>query len=471
MIVPALLAVAATIDPCAPVEPAQTRDVAAGEAYLAVADQEQRGGSLDTAAAAYRGALRADPENARVRAALAALCRRASAGEQFAEAVRRMESGDRRSAIALFEEVRAMGPDPASALLEGICRYELEEDEEAMPLLREAERDSTLAPSARLFLGLIALRRGGGEEAAVDFEAAAATDRSLASTASSLLRLARREGRVVFSLLAGPSADSNVDLAPDGSPTAGGSGDAAGTLAATLLLRPSGESGPFARASGTYRKLSRFTQFDLGAVEAGAGWQLGREPRHASAEYAYDFLSLGGQGYLSAHRLAAEGRWTFRRISLAASYGIRFESFLTGAAAAYSGTRHLGDVSAEWRIGGGSAFGLAYGAVRDLTRDATLSYLEHGPHGYARFPATSSLRLAFDAAVSRRRYDAEDPAFSTRRGDTYVDGAAAAELDLADRWTARFWLAARKAFSNVPDSFAYTEVSAGVTLTLVAGLL
>jgi len=48
--------------------------------------------------------------------------------------------------------------------------------------------------------------------------------------------------------------------------------------------------------------------------------------------------------------------------------------------------------------------------------------------------------------------------------------AAAAELDLADRWTGRFWLAARRAFSNVPD-FAYTELSAGLTLTLVTGLL
>ena len=57
-------------------------------------------------------------------------------------------SNNRRGAIPLFERIRAAGPDPASALLEGICWYELQEDEEAVPLLREAERDPTLAPSA-----------------------------------------------------------------------------------------------------------------------------------------------------------------------------------------------------------------------------------------------------------------------------------------------------------------------------------
>src|SRR5207244_7026005 len=148
VIAPMLLAVAVAIDPCAPVGPAQKRDVAAAEAYLDVADQEQRGGAVDTAAAAYRSALRVDPQNAKARAALASLCRRATAGEQFGEALRRMESGDRRGAITLFERIRAAGPDPASALLEGICQYELQEDEAAVPLLHEAARDPTLAPAA-----------------------------------------------------------------------------------------------------------------------------------------------------------------------------------------------------------------------------------------------------------------------------------------------------------------------------------
>ena len=470
MIAAMLLAVAGAIDPCAPVEPAQRRDTTAAEAYLEVAEKEQREGALDTAAAAYRSASRADPQNAKAHAGLLALCRHAAEGNPFGEALRRMESGDRRGAIALFGRIRAAGPNPASALLQGICHYELQEDEEAVPLFREAERDPSLAPSAQLFLGLISLRQGGGEAAERSFEAAAARDPALAPTATSLLRLARREGRVVFSLVAGPSGDSNVDLAPDGSPTAGGSADSAGTVAAGLLLRPSGESGPFVSASGTYRKLARFTQFDLGVVEAGAGWQLGHEPRHVLVGYAYDFMALGGDGYLSAHRLQAEGRWTFQQLSLAASYAARFESFLTGAAAPYSGIRQLGELSGEWRFGGGSAFGLAYALTRDRTDDATLKYLEHGPRAFARFATTPRLRFVFDAGLMRRQYDNLDPALAATRGDTYLDGGAAAELDLADRWTGRFWLTARRAFSNVRD-FAYTELSAGLTLTLVTGLL
>jgi len=223
-------------------------------------------------------------------------------------------------------------------------------------------------------------------------------------------------------------------------------------------------------ASGTYRKLARFTQFDLGVLEAGAGWQLGREPRHVLVGYAYDFMSLGGDGYLSAHRLQAEGRWTFQQLSLAASYAVRFESFLTGAAAPYSGIRQLGELSGEWRSAGGSAFGLAYALTRDRTDDATLKYLEQGPRAFARFAATPRLRFVLDGGLLRRQYANQDPAFASTRADSYLDGGAAAEMDLADRWTARFWLAARRAFSNLPD-FEYTQLSAGLTLTLVAGLL
>jgi len=100
----------------------------------------------------------------------------------------------------------------------------------------------------------------------------------------------------------------------------------------------------------------------------------------------------------------------------------------------------------------------------------TLKYLEHGPRAFARFAATPRLRFVFDAGLLRRQYDNLDPALAATRADTYLDGGAAAELDLADRWTGRFWLAARRAFSNLPD-FAYTELSAGLTLTLVTGLL
>ena len=65
MIAAVLLALAASIDPCAPVEPAQRRDPTAAEAYLEVAEKEQRDGALDTAAAAYRSAWRANPESAK----------------------------------------------------------------------------------------------------------------------------------------------------------------------------------------------------------------------------------------------------------------------------------------------------------------------------------------------------------------------------------------------------------------------
>jgi len=384
--------------------------------------------------------------------------------------LRRMKAGDPRGAIEVFERIRASGPDGPSALLEGICRYELREDAHAAALLREAERDSALAPSARLFLGLISLREGAGEQAARSFESAAASDPALSTTATSLLQIARREGPLVLSMLVGSSADSNVDLAPDGAPTPGGSGDGAGTAALLVLFRPSGESGPFARASGTYRKLGRFSAFDLGAIEGSTGWQVGHEARHLLAGYDYDFLALGGTGWLSAHRLYGDARWTAGQISFSARYAVRFESFLTADAQPYSGLRHTGQAGAEWRFEGGSAVGLEYVGVRDVAADPALTYLEHGPRLSARIAATRTLRFMADADLLRRTYDVFDSTLGLSRADLYLDAGAAAELDFADRWTARVWAAGRRSLSNAAD-FAYLQISGGVTLSVVVGLL
>lgn len=464
----ALAIAAAAIDPCAPIDPPGKIDPAAAAAYVAVARQEEARGEQGTAAAAWREALLHAPGDTTAREALAQLCLKATAGQRFEEGVRLMNAGDKRLAATRFAEVRAVGPDPSAALLEGICRYELGEDESARSLLLEAQSDPRHASAANLFLGLLALREGRAD-AATWFERASA-DAGLGASAASLLQLARRNGRLVLSALLGSGGDSNASLAPDGSPVPGGDADLASSAAASLLFRPEGESGFYARASGTYRKLVRFTGFDLGLAQAAAGWQLGVEPRHLRGEYSYDFVGLGGAPYLSAHRLLAEGRVPLGPVSLAASYSARFESFLTDAASGYSGVRHAFEVSAERRWPGGSLAGIGWQGVRDLTSDPSLAYLEQGPRVEARLALSGSARLGVDASFLWRGYDGTDPSLGVSRADHYLDVALLGELEFAERWTLRLSLSGRSAFSNV-DAFVYTQMAGGLSVAWAMGLL
>jgi hypothetical protein len=92
---------------------------------------------------------------------------------------------------------------------------------------------------------------------------------------------------------------------------------------------------------------------------------------------------------------------------------------------------------------------VAYRLGGDGVRQAQLSWIEHGPRADFRARLGRRFRLGLEAAVSFRPYGAMDPLFGAKRSDTYLDGAALAEYDLGDRWTARFSLDARKAFSNI----------------------
>jgi hypothetical protein len=165
-----------------------------------------------------------------------------------------MNAGHRREAAAIFDELRAAEQESAATLLEGICLFELHEDSRAEPLLREAAADPALAESARVFLGLLALRADDRARAADLLGTVVASDNpALRRTAAEILRGARRDGRGVAALLAETGYDSNVVLTPDGSPSVPGSRDGSAGLAVTGSWRPLGRSGPFLRAAGQYR--------------------------------------------------------------------------------------------------------------------------------------------------------------------------------------------------------------------------
>jgi hypothetical protein len=368
-----------------------------------------------------------------------------------------MEDGDRAGAIAAFEEARAGRPDSGAALLEGICLYEDGEYDPARRFLREAEADPAHREKARFFLGLIAMRAGRSSDAAALLDASAA-DRRLAPMAFDLSRLARREGRLVASLLLESGWSSNVDLAPDAStPSLGGHADASAGATALLRLAPLGDAGPFLRASFHHRDQATYNALDITGYGAAGGWQVGHGGRYGLAEYQYEHRDLGGAPYLDAHRILGTARLAFDAVASAGlTYFARFETFLPPAYADYSGVRQLAEADLTFDLGRRATATIAWHVGRDAARATNFSWWENGPRGALRLPLGRDVRLGVDAEWSWRHYDQRDPGYAAARADGILDLAALLEADLSDRWMLRVSFAARKAFSNAPE-FAYTQ--------------
>ncbi|ABC80278.1 hypothetical protein [Anaeromyxobacter dehalogenans] len=460
-----LAAAAAATSPCAPVSPAGAADPSAAAEYRAVAEAALRSGDRDTAAAAFRAAAERDPADARSRAELTKLCAAGpAAADPFEEGLRLLDAGETRRAAEAFAAARAAGAGESAALLEGICRYDLGEDDAARPLLREAERVPAHRELARLYLGLVALRAGEGSQAASLFEAATANP-ALARMATDLSRLASRDGRLVLSAWAESGWDSNVTLAPPGS---AGSGDADGIWAvgAAGLWRPRGAVGPYLRAGGAANEQFQLGGYDLAALDGAAGWQARAGAVSLLAEYAYGYRTLAGDPYLSAHRLLASAGVPLGRAVLSATAFVRLESY-SGAYDPFSGVLARGEAKLAFPVGL-AWLGLAYGAGRDAADVGYLSWVEHGPRAELRLPLGARARLAAEAGVSFRAYDAQDPVLLDTRRDTYLDAALLGELDLGRRLTARLGLQARRALSSIP-SLEYDKLVPTVGLQWTAG--
>lgn len=455
----------AAIDPCAPVQSLAVRDAAAAAAYRKAGDAERAAGSLETAAVAYQAALARDPSDRTSRRALDQLCR--DSASSFRRGLARMDEGDLRGAIAAFHQAREGGADPSAALVEGVCHYELGEDGEARDLLREAAAAPAHREAAQFYLGLIALRGGESSEAVRLLDAAAASP-GFAPVASDLARLARRTGKLVLSVLAESGWDSNAQLAPSGTPLAT-SNDGSFGLTGTGLYRPMGESGPYLRASGLYRQQARFTDLDFGGASAAAGWQLAHGDRGLLGEYNYDYRFLGGSSFLSAHRLLVGGWIPAGKLTLGASYYARFESYPAALYAPFSGTLQRAEVTAGVRIGRNGRLGLGYHYARDAVERAELSWGEHGPGAELRLQVAPRVRVGMNAALSLRDYDAVDPNLALKRSDTYLDAVGLVEWDFADRFTLRFSLDGRKAFSNATE-FDYTRLIPVLGVAYVMGM-
>lgn len=453
-------------DPCATVEAATEPNVAVARSYRDVAASEIAVGSVDTAVSAYREALANDPDDGESREALRRLCSAARAPDLFVDGIRKMDAGKYEAAAESFREARNGMARSSAELLEGICRFELGEDDAARLLFEQASTYPPHRDEARLYLGLLALRAGAAAEAGALFQSAAANP-ALERVASDLARLARRDGRLVLSVLAESGWDSNVTLASDGTPGVPPESDGLYALSGAALFRPKGTKGPYVRLGGFLQRQMQLGTYDFDGFDAAAGWQLGRTERGAIAEYDYAVRRFGGASYLSAHRLLGSGWIRAGPALIGASYLARFESYAP-AWSRFSGTLQRADLRASVFATRAVRIGLAYAVARDAADDAVVSWGEHGPRVELRVAMGRTL-LGADAAAAWRAYDAYDIALSARREDTYLDAAAFAEWDIDGRLSLRLSLLGRRATSNV-STFTYDKLLPSVAIGYALGL-
>jgi hypothetical protein len=191
--------------------------------------------------------------------------------------------------------------------------------------------------------------------------------------------------------------------------------------------------------------------------------QYARGSDFALAEYEYRRRALGGDDYLSTHRLYAFVQKAFGRALLDGSYGVEHRGYQQQTADGFSGWWQQGTLEGGYQ-GGSLALLLGYALARDAAEDAALASVEHGPLLEVRLHPDADWRVDAALGLSFRGFDAENP---DARSDTRWSAGATAALDLGLHWTALLALRAERNESSV-DAFRYSALSAtlGVQFTL-----
>ena len=444
----ALLLLLAASDPCTAPPPPVGGSANEAAIYLQVGDAERARGNLGAAREAYRAALARSPDSvdARRRADLL----EAAGNDSFQAGVDALDAGHPAEALKAFAGARGRGNDHAIDLLEGIARYQLGQDGEAIPRLESARSDPALAESASFFLGLIALRRGDGDRASRLFDQAGRA-MGLEDSARQLARVAQQEGHLVFSALAELVYDTNVALRPDGAPTTLPGPDGSVGLTLVALARPWGTPGPYARVEGQFSKQFTLSALDLIGGAAALGYRLLGPTGSLTGEYAYTLQALDGRGYLADHRVFVGGSLLTGMFLWGFAYAAHFETYRWEVFSDQSGVRQVLELDAGLLPGAGIRITAGYAGTWDAARVDPLSYLEHGPildTAWARGPLSVGVR----GAIAWRNYRAPDPNYGgVTREDTRYSASTWVDLGIGARWSVRGTVRLLRVDSNIPD--------------------
>jgi tetratricopeptide (TPR) repeat protein len=435
--------------------------------YLWVAQEEQRAGHVETAIVAYRAALEHNPSDTNALRGWTELCQARRSAAAYRLAAERVEHEDWQGALDALADVQALQLTRSATLLAGICHYHLRQDAAARAELELAMEDRELADVAQLFLALLARRDGDAAQARQWLsQVAHSADRGLRQSAELLQRTAHKESRLSLNTSAGLGYDSNVNLAPLGA-SAGNGQDGMALAQATVVGRPLGASGPFVQAAGQVRQQFTLHDFSLYGIQGAAGWEWVSHGKQVGAQYSYDYLWLGGEGYLSAHRLSGWALWPLGRFTLSGGYDVRFEHFLPTLYADFSGVRHTWTAGLSWSSGIWWA-GVSYHLAWNPTRDPALTYFEHGPAVDFQVQLHPIVRAFAMALVVSRPYVGVDPDLGVERRDLGLLAQAGASVALGDSLALVGTFIARGNSSNVAG-LSYVELVTSVSLVANLG--
>jgi len=423
-------------DLCTPVA-AAAPDAADAAAYARAGDDARAAKDVRIAAIAYRKA--AALGDARAKQALDELCRSDA------------EPGDEVALQTAIDQIR---------------RGEVAAAREA--LLRIVAHGTTAAAGAHFFLGAIALRAHDGGTAEEHFELAA-RDPAYADPAETMLRLARRTGRIEASLMTGAEFDTNPQLLPDtpppGATTAPRAADEDALAAVTAAARP--WRWLVVRDAVVWRKQRTQSELDFFGENAQAAVELDAGPDHVAIRYDLDYDMLAGSPYLTANRGTAAYRRELGGCDLAASYSLRRRDFWRTQEQPFTGWVHMADAGAIVHASPSLDIDARLVGWRELTEDPLFSNVAGGAEAAVRMRPSGRVRV--DAMIGGwyAHYDGAEADGELRR-DVHVEGGADLEVDLADHLVGVATVTATVNESSIED-FDYWKLVARLGIAFLIG--
>lgn len=420
-------------------EPAAAPDPTDSAAYAVVGDDALATGDTRTAAIAYRNAVALDPANTHAKAALAALCNAQPA------------------------------PEDVAALLDAIARYRAGEHAEAGAALSTIiASGGSAAAGAHFFLGLIALERHDVSTALREL-ALARNDPDYRELATSLMRLAHRDGVVAVALLVEPELDSNPQLLPDTPPAGAVTGapqaDEAILAAATITVRP--WRWLRLRDVLAWRNQRQLGELDFLGENAQVAAELMAGPDRVTIRYDLDYDLLDGSRYLVANSAGLAYRRDWHDLAIVASYSARRRDYAQPAQQPFTGWVHAADAGAVIHMGRGIDLDGRIIGGRELTNDRSFDNLSGSVQLALRTRTTSALRLVISASGGYARYDSPEPDGRLRR-DVPLGAAADVEIDLGDHVFAVAGTSVARNLSTIED-FRYGKLVARCGLVVAWG--
>lgn len=384
-------------------------------------------------------------------------------------------AGDVRIAAVAFRKAAALGDARAARLLGELCTRDSGPAlQTAIGLVAHGELDDALAalgsldtPGAHFFRAVIAVRRHEGGAAERELEIAA-RDPAYADASETMLRIARRTGRLEALLFAGGEVDTNPQLVPDTPPTGATATpvtDENGQLALTAVGRP--WRWLAIRNAVVWRKQRTLHEFDFFGENAQVAFEDDTGPDHIAIRYDLDDDVLGGASYLIAHRGTLHYRRELGTWDVGAGYAIRARDFRRPTEASFDGSVHTGELAATLHATtaldlDGRLFGW-----REITDDPLFTDWTGGAQIGVRARPRDRVRLAASASTWYSLYDGLDPNGDQRR-DLHGEGNGEVEVDLADNVLALAAITAAVNQSTIED-FDYWKLVVRVGIAFAIG--